>query len=177
MQTQNGFMHKAGIGVALGIVASVSLLGCSGQEVISESSPSATSSQSPSTTTPKPTPSKSPTTKAQTEAPQPAPTTQPPAPAAEPAPAEGQAEASTPPRFMEKVPELNISTPEQAVEVLQKSFEYNPDLSYDARENGDGTFDVTVTSVSLAAQGGSGTIDTYEVRQDGNYFPISVLNR
>lgn len=78
---------------------------------------------------------------------------------------------------MAEVPELNISTPEQAIEVIQRADNYNPDLTYVASPNEYGTFDVSVRSLSLQAQGGSGAVEVYEVRPDGNFFPKSVIQR
>ena len=85
--------------------------------------------------------------------------------------------SSAPPRFMAEAPEVNISTPEQAIEVIQRADNYNPDLTYVASPNEYGTFDVSVRSLSLQAQGGSGAVEVYEVRPDGNFFPKSVIQR
>ena len=78
---------------------------------------------------------------------------------------------------MAEVPDLNISTPEQAIEIIQEANNYNADLTYVASPNEYGTFDVAVRSQSLQAQGGSGAVEVYEVRPDGNYFPKSSIRR
>ena len=163
MNLKNGLTRKIGASVAIGLASSVSLLGCSGASENAESSPKPTSSQSPSATAPTSTPSTDPTA----NAPSPTASAQPASPSAS---TSEQGEASVPPSFMAEVPRLNITTPEAAIEVLQEAFDYNQDLTYRAHLNEYGTFDVTVKSISLAAEGGTGTVGTYEVKQDGNYF-------
>ena len=82
-----------------------------------------------------------------------------------------------PPSFMAEVPKMNVATPEQAIEVLEVALDHNPDLTYVAHLNEYGTFDVTVKSISLASGGGTGTVGTYEVNQDGNYVLKSEILR
>lgn len=54
-------------------------------------------------------------------------------------------------------------TAEEAINIIAEYHDNNPDLQYEARDNGDGTFDVSVTSLSIVAQGGDGNAGTYLV--------------
>lgn len=170
MKSKNGLTKKVGVGVAAGLAASVSLLGCSSANENEESSAKANSSKSPSASAIHSTPSTGPAPKVSS----PTASKQPESPPSE-TPVGG--EASVPPSFMAEVPRLSITTPEQAVEVLEAALDHNPDLTYVASLNEYGTFDVTVKSISLAAGGGTGTVGTYEVNQDGNYVSKSAIIR
>lgn len=182
MHAKNGFVRRTATPLMLGIIVSVPLLtGCSNGSPSAQGLPSPSSSPTDSSTRPTPTASKAPTASQTPTAPRPAPaqplpaTAEPVAPV--PSPAEGQGEAEGPPRFMAEVPRMNVSTAEGAIEVLQKAFDYNPDLTYDAHANEYGTFDVTIRSLSIIAEGGSGAVGTYEVNSDGNYFMKSSVIR
>ena len=59
---------------------------------------------------------------------------------------------------------------EDAVGIIAEHLQNSPDLQYDVVDNGDGTYNVHVTVLSIVAQGGSGDAGTYLVRQDRAYF-------
>lgn len=62
-----------------------------------------------------------------------------------------------------------VQTHEDARKIIADYHENNADLTYTVFDNGDGTFDVKVTSVSIAAQGGTGTTGLYVVEQNGSF--------
>ncbi len=66
---------------------------------------------------------------------------------------------------------LNITTPEQAIELIRKEDGYNPDLQYIAAPDPEGEegFEVIVQAISLRAGGGSGTVEVWQVYPNGNY--------
>ena len=166
-----------GAGVtALALTLSVSLLtGCSGNDSAASSTKTAAGSAistSPARTTT--------ATNSATPNSTPVPSTQAPEKSPEPAaPAPGvpAQEDANPNSFMSFEPQAPINTPEQAIEVMKKAMNYNPDLVYDASPNKYGNFDVKVRSQSLMNQGGSGTAGIWEVTSDGSHAEKSTIIR
>ena len=115
-----------------------------------------------------------------TKTPQPAPSApesaDPPAPDAAPAPtSEPELEAparenGNPNSFMSFEPQELITTSEQAIDVMMEHFDYNPDFIYNAIPNEHGNFDVTIRSLAIIEDGGSGTVGIWEVEPNGNRF-------
>lgn len=60
-------------------------------------------------------------------------------------------------------------TGEDAEKIIADYHQNSADLVYTVFDNGDGTFDVKVTSRSIAAQGGTGTAGIFTVEQDGSF--------
>ena len=66
-----------------------------------------------------------------------------------------------------------VETEEQAVKLLIKSLD-NKDLSYLLWEESDKGFVFKVTSKSIAAQGGSGTVGFFQVAPDGSVTELEA---
>lgn len=101
-------------------------------------------------------------------APAPPTTEAPPAEPSAPAPPAAAAPAPAPNPAINPQPatESFSVTAEDAIAIIAEYHDNNPDLQYEVKDNGDGTFDVSVTSLSIVAQGGDGKAGTYLVRQD-----------
>lgn len=170
----------------IGLALMLSTTACTSSEPAAEATPSSATQSSSATATPTApaTPSVAPTPSS-TPTPSPAaPTTEAPAPAAAPktspateappapAPAPVAPQPASPgqdPGAPSKI--LNITTPEQAIELIRKEDDYNPDFQYVAAPDPEGEegFEVIVRSISLSAGGGSGTVEVWQVYPDGNY--------
>lgn len=118
------------------------------------SSSTASASPSPSAT---PTPAPAP------------PMTQAPAapPVTEPTPAPSPPAAAAPaPIAPQPATENFVVTAEEAINIIAEYHNNTPDLQYEATDNGDGTYDVHVTSLKNIEQGGDGDAGTYVVGPD-----------
>lgn len=176
MRLKNGTTVTAAGVTALALTLSVSLLtGCSGND--SPASSATPAGESANGTSP------ARTTNATNSAPPSStsvPSTQAPLKSPEPsAPAAGvpAQKDGSPNSFMSFEPQAPITTPEQAIEVMKKAMNYNPDLVYDASPNKYGNFDVKVRSRALMNQGGSGTAGIWEVTSDGSHAEKSAIIR
>ena len=87
------------------------------------------------------------------------------------APAPTPAPAPSPAINPQPATESFVVTAEDAIDIIAEYHDNNPDLQYQVKDNGDGTFDVSVTSLSIVAQGGDGNAGTYIVTQSRAYFP------
>lgn len=168
----------------IGLALMLSTTACTSSEPAAEATPSSATQSSSASATPTATatPSVAPTPSS-TPMPSPAaPMTEAPAPAAAP---ETSPAAEAPPAPAPVAPQpaspgqdpgapsktLNITTPEQAIELIRKEDDYNPDFQYIAAPDPEGEegFEVIVRSISLSAGGGSGTVEVWQVYPDGNY--------
>lgn len=60
-------------------------------------------------------------------------------------------------------------TAEDVQRIIADYHQNSADLAHTVFDNGDGTFEVKVTSRSIAAQGGTGTTGLYVVEQSGSF--------
>ncbi|USS90482.1 hypothetical protein [Fructilactobacillus carniphilus] len=62
-----------------------------------------------------------------------------------------------------------VNTSEAAINILKNEFGNSSDYSYGVLSTDNGVYEIEVTSKSIRAQGGSGTVGIYDVMPDGTY--------
>ncbi|WP_395319588.1 hypothetical protein [Fructilactobacillus frigidiflavus] len=63
-----------------------------------------------------------------------------------------------------------VTSPSQAITTLSNGLGNNSDFAYTLLSTANHMYEIQVTSKSIRAQGGSGTIGIYDVMEDGTYF-------
>lgn len=63
-----------------------------------------------------------------------------------------------------------VTSPNQAITTLSNGLGNNSDFAYTLLSTANHMYEIQVTSKSIRAQGGSGTIGIYDVMEDGTYF-------
>ncbi|WP_429971585.1 LptM family lipoprotein [Fructilactobacillus sp. Tb1] len=63
-----------------------------------------------------------------------------------------------------------VTSPSQAIATLQNGLGNNSDFAYTMLSTANHMYEIQVTSKSIKAQGGTGTVGIYDVMEDGTYF-------
>ncbi|WP_429971913.1 hypothetical protein ACQW5G_08730 (plasmid) [Fructilactobacillus sp. Tb1] len=63
-----------------------------------------------------------------------------------------------------------VTSPSQAIATLQNGLGNNSDFAYTMLSTANHMYEIQVTSKSINAQGGTGTVGIYDVMEDGTYF-------